>query len=141
MQNEWIGTTEAGAGSYPEPPDVPEYTGPVCEVCGDYGEGAKLRENEHGNVLCQWCRQDYALKSATLDDILDFFKTYVSESMRDYFCKYVLIPQVLDCDSIFSLLEKGFLLWGAEARHNFLREYIDQNNYKADFLYYMEEKR
>lgn len=60
MQNTWDGDTRGlGAGSYPEPPDLPEQDGPACEECGWQRD---LKEVD-SRLLCRDCREDYYLEN------------------------------------------------------------------------------
>lgn len=62
MKYTWDGNTrELGAGSYPEPPDIPECNDPVCEECG---WPLNVKEID-GKSLCWHCRCDHYLKIAT----------------------------------------------------------------------------
>lgn len=59
MRDTWDGDTrELGGGSYPDPPDQPEYDEPECEECG-WAQGLKKVD---GILLCRDCREKYFLE-------------------------------------------------------------------------------
>ena len=134
MLSEWFGTTEAGAGSYPEPPDVPEYNGPECAECGDYGEGAKLREHIDGRILCKWCREKETLKAASLSEMLEFI---VNSPYIETFAKE--LTEHLSEHALWFLLQRGMYYWDEEDRVEFLKNFLDTDTRKTDFLDFMEE--
>lgn len=92
MESTWDGNTRGlGAGSYPEPPDIPEYEYPVCEECGDDGNLAEI----DGKTLCWHCRQKHYIKTAKESQKwefihhdeptrLQFFKDYWFNSLDNY---------------------------------------------------------
>lgn len=61
MKSTWDGNTRGlGAGSYPEPPDVPDYDHePRCVECGWTQD---LKEVD-GKLLCRDCREAYYLEN------------------------------------------------------------------------------
>ena len=59
MERTWDGNTRGlGAGSYPEPPDLPEQEDLACEECG-WRQG--LRKID-GLMLCRVCAGNYLLE-------------------------------------------------------------------------------
>ena len=70
-----IETRGLGAGSYPEPPDIEEDTGPRC-ACG---ETHNLREVD-GVTMCRWCREDYYL-----DNCREDYWEFINASVADKF--------------------------------------------------------
>lgn len=132
MLTEYTGTTEAGAGSYPEPPDVPEYTGPICERCGDYGEDAKLRQDEDGRVLCKWCMEKEVLETASSQEMLDF----IEANCQQEFYKEDLLPYLDSVNELYSLLRQKMKNWDEDFRAKYMRNFLD--DYRSDFLNFIQ---
>lgn len=78
-----IFTAEAGAGSYPEPPYVPEPELPECEECYETRDVAIV----DGHALCPYCKADYIFRHADYDDYMRFILDNLAER-TEFFVKW-----------------------------------------------------
>lgn len=78
-----IFTAEAGAGSYPEPPYVPEPELPECEECYETRDVAIV----DGHALCPHCKADYIFRHADYDDYMRFILDNLAER-TEFFVKW-----------------------------------------------------
>lgn len=92
-------TMEAGGGSYPEPPDMPEPEVLECEECYET-EGLKEID---GHLLCRHCRADYIFQNTdhsdrmrfikdNYDDQVGFFIRWFFEGLSDLEKLYIIKP-------------------------------------------------
>lgn len=75
-----IFTTEAGGGSYPEPPYVPEPDLPECEDCCETRDLTDV----DGHLLCPHCKADYIFHHADYDDRMQFIRDNIEEQKSFY---------------------------------------------------------
>lgn len=125
--------TEAGGGSYPEPPYVPEPDIPECEECYDTESLSVI----DGHLLCPHCKADYIFRHADYGDymryILDNF-----QNRYDYFVKWVF-------DGLSNFEKQIVVRYGFEkyatrdAREALAKSYVAED--KLDFAEFMERTR
>lgn len=98
---------EAGAGSYPEPPDLPEFPDECCDECGI--DDVELVEVD-GRNLCSRCRGDLYMKQ-------------VPQVMWQYITQNSSVAESFFRDFWFESLsdkEKVDIMWGA-----FVAKHVD----------------
>lgn len=124
-----IDTREAGGGSYPEPPYVPEPDVPECEECYETESLSVI----DGHRLCPHCKADYIFRHADYDGYMRFIRDDFG-IQKDFFL-----------DWYFSNLSKVDKLCAAKYLFNHesdntkfieAKSYVAEN--KLDFAEFME---
>lgn len=75
--------TEAGGGSYPEPPYAPEPELPECEECLETKDVSLV----DGHSLCPHCKAEYIFRHAGYDDYMRFISDNLEEQ-KDFFLRW-----------------------------------------------------
>lgn len=102
MSSTWDGDTrELGGGSYPEPPDLPEYDNPECEECGCYDSVKEV----DGKNLCWACRCKEYLETADEAKIWEYIQH--DEDTRLKFFRDFWFKSLSDTEQ-FLILRMGF---------------------------------
>lgn len=88
-------TKEAGGGSYPEPPDLPEFTEEYCECCGR--DEVNLVEID-GKPMCGKCRGKMYLREApnTAWEYITSEKAAKKEFLMDFWFKSLSDEEKID---------------------------------------------
>lgn len=124
-----IFTAEAGAGSYPEPPYVPEPELPECEECYETRDVAIV----DGHALCPHCKADYIFRHADYDDYMRFIRDNLEEQ-KDFFLDW-FFDNLGNLEKL-AAVKPFFERLAREEREFQAKSYVSE--YKLDFADFME---
>lgn len=127
--NDEIFTAEAGAGSYPEPPYVPEPELPECEECYETRDVAIM----DGHALCPHCKADYIFYHAGYNDYMRFIRDNLGEQI-DFFLRWFFegLSEIEKLEAVRPFFER----LAQEEREFHAKSYISES--RPDFADFME---
>lgn len=127
-------TVEAGAGSYPEPPDIPETNPRECSECF---ETSALKMTD-GKLLCPHCRAEYLFDNSSYKERIAFIESGSVGEQLDFFENWYF--KELGSSSRLKLLKKVFhSVVSADLRELLVDTYVRE--LKGDFADYTERMK
>ena len=126
-------TVEAGAGSYPEPPYVPESEVIECEECFET-EG--LKETD-GMILCPHCRAKYIFENSTCEDRMGFINDGTLDDRKDFYITFYF--ENLGSRDKLRIVQQHFEQNVGEAEKEFLSK-IYTEELQGDFASFMDRR-
>lgn len=126
-------TVEAGAGSYPEPPYVPESEVIECEECCE----TRWLEEIDGKLLCPHCRADYIFDNSTDEDRWAFINDGSQDDLKDFYLAFYF--EDLSSRDKLRIVRQYFEQNVSESDKEFLsKTYVEE--LKGDFASFMDRR-
>lgn len=123
-------TTEAGGGSYPTPPDVPEPDIPECEECYEVDGLSDV----DGHLLCKGCKADYIFRSTGHNDRMRFIRDNFEDQVNFYLKWY--FDSLSDLEKLY--IVRPYFDRSVEQSEKEFQSRMYVQECKSDFAEFME---